>query len=138
MPRTNGRYHLGKIFGIYNKDDILIYIGITTINLKDHLHDITTRRIFQIPPDLRSAIASYAYRDNFANGWTIEEYPCDERWKLEGMAQILINQYKPFVNMQMRAAIRFKENTKISRLTLECPYCIANEETNEEPKSLYN
>ena len=81
--------------------------------------------------DVRAQIASYAYQDHMAIGWSIkliQNYPCTEFWQIEGKTQMLINKFKPFVNMQMRAAERFYKRTKIKRLTLQCPCCVSLDE----------
>ena len=119
MPRTKDNYHNSKIFGIYNDDDKLIYIGHTTAKLKTHFKVIIKHRIMKL--DVRAQIASYAYQDHMAIGWSIkliQNYPCTEFWQIEGKTQMLINKFRPIVNMQMRAADTFYQRTKIKRLTL--------------------
>ena len=129
MPRTKDNYHKSKIFGIYNDDNKLINIGHTTASLNTHFKVIIKHRIMKL--DVRAQIASYAYQDHMAIGWSIkliQNYPCKERWQVEGVAQMLISKFKPIVNMQMRAADRFYQRTKIKRLTLQCPCCVSSGE----------
>jgi hypothetical protein len=129
MPRTKDNYHNSKIFGIYNENNRLIYIGHTTINLQSHYDVIIRNRLMKL--DVRAQIASYAYQNDMAIGWSIkliQNYPCKERWQVEGVAQMLISKFKPIVNMQMRAADRFYQRTQIKRLTLQCPCCVSLDE----------
>ena len=42
MPRSKDNYHNSKIYGIYNENNRLIYIGHTTINLQSH-NDVIIR-----------------------------------------------------------------------------------------------
>ena len=126
MPRTKDNYHNSKIFGIYNDDDKLIYIGHTTAKLETHFKVIIKHRIMKL--DVRAQIASYAYQDHMAIGWSIkliQNYPCTEFWQIEGKTQMLINKFRPIVNMQMKATARFYKITKIKRLTLQCPCCVS-------------
>ena len=129
MPRSKDNYHNSKIYGIYNENNRLIYIGHTTVNLQSHYDVIISSRLRKL--DMRPAIASYAYQNDMAIGWSIKlikNFPCKERWQVEGVAQMLINKYKPFVNMQMRAADKFYQITNIKRLTLQCPCCVSFDE----------
>ena len=129
MPRTKDNYHNSKIFGIYNDDDKLIYIGHTTAKLETHFKVIIKHRIMKL--DVRAQIASYAYQDHMAIGWSIkliQNYPCKERWQIEAKTQRFISKFRPFVNMQMRAADTFYQRTKIKRLTLQCPCCVSFDE----------
>ena len=129
MPRIKANYHNGKIFGIYNYSNRLIYIGHTTVNLQSHYNVIISNRLRKL--DVRAQIASYAYQNDMAIGWSIkliQNYPCKERWQVEGVTQILVNKFRPFVNMQMRAADRSYQRTKIKRLTLQCPCCVSFED----------
>ena len=133
MPRTKANYHKSKIFGIYNENNRLIYIGHTTVNLQTHYNVIISNRIRKL--DVRAYIASYAYQNDMAIGWSIKlikNFPCKERWQVEGKTQMLISKFKPFVNMQMRATERFYERTTIKRLTLQCPCCVSFEEHSED------
>ena len=129
MPRTKDNYHNSKIFGIYNDDNKLIYIGHTTANLQTHFNVIIKHRLVKL--DVRAQIASYAYQNDMAIGWSIkliQNYPCTEFWQIEGKTQMLINKFRPIVNMQMKATERFYKITKIKRLTLQCPCCISLDE----------
>ena len=129
MPRSKDNYHNSKIYGIYNGNNKLIYIGHTTISLQSHYDVIISSRLRKL--DVRAQIASYAYQNDMAIGWSmklIQNYPCKERWQVEGVSQMLINKYKPFVNMQMRAADKFYQITNIKRLTLQCPCCVSFDE----------
>ena len=129
MPRTKDNYHKSKIFGIYNDDNKLIYIGHTTASLKTYFKVIIRHRIMKL--DVRAQIASYAYQDHMAIGWSIkliQNYPCKERWQIEAKTQRFISKFRPFVNMQMRAADTFYQRTKIKRLTLECPCRVSFDE----------
>ena len=126
MPRSKDNYHNSKIFGIYNENNKLIYIGHTTVNLQSHYDVIISSRLRKL--DVRAQIASYAYQNDMAIGWSIKlikNFPCKERWQVEGVSQMLINKYKPFVNMQMRAVDKFYQITNIKRLTLQCPCCVS-------------
>ena len=129
MPRTKDNYHKSNIFGIYNDDNKLIYIGHTTVNLRRHFDVIINHRLMKL--DVRAQIASYAYQDHMAIGWSIkliQNYPCKERWQIEAKTQRFISKFRPFVNMQMRAADTFYQRTKIKRLTLQCPCCVSFDE----------
>ena len=129
MPRTKDNYHNSKIFGIYNENNRLIYIGHTTINLQSHYDVIIRNRLMKL--DVRAQIASYAYQNDMAIGWSIkliQNYPCKERWQIEAKTQRFISKFRPFVNMQMRAADTFYQRTKIKRLTLQCPCCVSFDE----------
>ena len=129
MPRTKDNYHNSKIFGIYNENNRLIYIGHTTINLQSHYDVIIRNRLMKL--DVRAQIASYAYQNDMAIGWSIkliQNYPCKERWQIEAKTQRFISKFRPFVNMQMRAADTFYQRTKIERLTLQCPCCVSFDE----------
>ena len=126
MPLTKGNYHKGKIFAIYDDNNRLIYISHTTVTIESHYDFIIRNRLMKL--DVRTQIASYAYQNDMAIGWSIKlikNFPCKERWQVEGVSQMLINKYKPFVNMQMRAADRFYQITNIKRLTLQCPCCVS-------------
>ena len=128
MPHK-GNYDNGKIFAIYDDNNRLIYIGHTTVSIKSHYNFIIRNRLMKL--DVRTQIASYAYQNDMAIGWSIKlikNFPCKERWQVEGVAQMLINKYKPFVNMQMRAADKFYQITNIKRLTLQCPCCASFDE----------
>ena len=129
MPRTKDNYHNSKIFGIYNDNNKLIYIGHTTVNLRRHFDVIINHRLMKL--DVRAQIASYAYQNDMAIGWSIkliQNYPCKERWQIEAKTQRLISRCRPIVNMQMRAAERFYERTKIKRLAIQCPCCVSFDE----------
>ena len=129
MPRSKDNYHNSKIYGIYNENNKLIYIGHTTISLQSHYDVIISSRLRKL--DVRPAIASYAYQNDMAIGWSIKlikNFPCKERWQVEGVAQMLISKLKPIVNMQMRAADRFYQRTQIKRLMLQCPCCVSYED----------
>ena len=129
MPRTKDNYHNSKIFGIYNENNRLIYIGHTTVNLQSHYDVIIRNRLMKL--DVRAQIASYAYQNDMAIGWSIkliQNYPCKERWQIEAKTQRFISKFRPFVNMQMRAADTFYQRTKIKRLTLQCPCCVSFDE----------
>ncbi len=134
MPRTKDNYHKTKIFGIYNDDNKLIYIGHTTTTLKTHFKVIIRHRIMKL--DVRAQIASYAYQDSMAIGWSIkllEEYPCAEFWQAQAKTQMYINRLRPIVNIIMKETQKFYKRTKIKRLTIQCPYCIS---LDEEPDRL--
>ena len=129
MPRTKGNYHTGKIFAIYDDNNRLIYISHTTVSIESHYDFIIRNRLMKL--DVRTQIASYAYQNDMAIGWSIKlikKYPCKERWQIEAETQKLICRYKPFVNMQIRAAERFYKITKIKKRTLQCPCCVSFED----------
>ena len=128
MPHK-GNYDNGKIFAIYDDKNRLIYIGHTTVSIKSHYDFIIRNRLMKL--DVRTQIASYAYQNDMAIGWSIkliQNYPCKERWQIEAKTQRFISKFRPFVNMQMRAADTFYQRTKIKRLTLQCPCCVSFDE----------
>ena len=132
MPRTKYNYNNSKIFGIYDETNQLIYISHTTIKIDLHFYNIIRDRLMKL--DLRSQIASYAYQNDMATGWRIKlikNHPCEQRWQVEAKTQKLINIYKPIVNMQIRAAERFYQITKIKRQTIQCPCCVSLDDDSE-------
>ena len=126
MPHK-GNYDNGKIFAIYDDNNRLIYIGHTTVSIKSHYNFIIRNRLMKL--DVRTQIASYAYQNDMAIGWSvklIKKYPCKERWQIEAATQRLICRYKPFVNTQIRAAENFYKITNIKKQTIQCPCCVGS------------
>ena len=127
------RYEKGKIVGIYDRHNKLIYITSTIMDIVRFCKKIVYVRIFAIPPKLTTPIASYAYQNDMGKGWSVkllEEYPCDAKWKMNARVQQLVRRHKPIVNMHLYALYNFRRIEKRGKkIVVQCPCCKSSSES---------
>ena len=136
--KINVDYQKGKIVGIYDKHNKLIYITSTIMDTDHFFKNIIYKRIFALPPKLTTPIASYAYQNDMGKGWSVkllEEYPCDARWKMSARAQQLVCRYKPIVNMHLNAFSNFRRLEKRGKkIVVQCPCCVQDTDSSGDDK----
>ena len=136
--KINVDYQKGKIVGIYDKHNELIYITSTIMDTDHFFKNIIHNMIFALPPKLTTPIASYAYQNDMGKGWSVkllEEYPCDERWKMIARAQQLACRYKPIVNIHLNAFSNFRRLEKRGKkIVVQCPCCVQDTDSSGDDK----
>jgi hypothetical protein len=134
--KTKQDFKDGKIIGVYNKNNKLIYIASTIMRIDKYLKIKVYKRIKSVPPLLTMPLASYAYQNEMGKGWTIkllEDYPCDQRWKMMARVQQLVQIYKPIVNMHLKSFLNFtKLEKKGKKVKVQCPCCASSTEDSED------